>query len=168
MIGEFGLRIDSIEVRFDASDKVLSERMCFGSSGTMESARLWRVLGVSDVFVDVRDRVAVLLLALAVLVFATFVTDSRFFFAPKGATLPKTPVTPPKSALPPPATSFGALDSTLKVEPMPLPMVSKVLSAQSNPGKPAPGVLPVPSSFSRKRFIPSLSANGLYLTASFR
>lgn len=123
MTGEFALRIDSIDARFDASDIVLSVRICVGSSGTMDSARLWRVLGGSVVFVEVRERFAVLLLALVVVV---FVTDSRFFFAPNGATLPRTPVTPPKRALPPPATSFGALLKTSKVDPMPLPIVSKV------------------------------------------
>jgi hypothetical protein len=40
MIGEFGLRIDSIDARFEAKDNVLSEWMCVGSSGTMDSARL--------------------------------------------------------------------------------------------------------------------------------
>src|SRR5690349_5475573 len=83
MIGELGLRIDSIDVRFEASDNVLSVRMCVGSSGTMDSARLWRVLGVSLVFVEVRERVAVLLLGFVVLEVVILERDSRFFFIPK-------------------------------------------------------------------------------------
>jgi hypothetical protein len=129
MTGEFGLRIDSIDVRLEARDIVLSERMCVGSSATIDSALLWRFLTGSagmDEFVDVRARFRVLLLALDAFVLVRFETDSRFFFAPNGATLPNTPVTPPKSALPPPATSFGALVSTSNVDPKPLPMVSKV------------------------------------------
>jgi len=100
-------------VRFAAKDIVLSDRICVGSSDTVLSARPCRVvIGVSCI-VDARDTLGLL-----------DVESPRFLppFGPKGvATLPRTPVTPPNRAFPPPATSFGAFVST---SIMPLPIVS--------------------------------------------
>jgi hypothetical protein len=147
-----GERAESIEVRFVANDMELSVRMCVGNSDTVDSARFCRVW-IEVVALVVRLREGLVSLAGVALLEAFVIVSRCFFDPPKGVvTLPSTPVTPPNKALPPPATSLGALVST---SIMPLPIVSNVWPAQPMPGKPPPGVLPEPTSFSRKRFMPS-------------
>jgi len=116
MTGELPSRTESIEERFEAREKVLSGIRCVGSSDKVDSALLCRVcIGALDV--DERLGAGLALSADGML------TESRFFLLKGVVTLPNTPVTPPKKALPPPATSFGAFVMTSS---MPLPTVSKV------------------------------------------
>jgi len=79
--------------RFDGNeDTILSVLIRPGSSDTVLSARACLAGGAPT------ERLALL------------VVDTELpFFGPKDPTLPNTPVTPPRRAFPPPATSLGAL-----------------------------------------------------------
>lgn len=78
---------------------------------------------------------------------------------------PRMLVTPPKIALPPPATCVGAL---VNVSIILLPIWSKATGVGQPKPLPPPGEREAPPSLSKNRFIPSLSASGCKWTASFR